>query len=138
MVKFEVNSFFDTYDRQKVPVITDNENPIDQLQSSFECCGTSSKYYWYKKLDYEGYKDHLPLSCCRKTVGNSPINSTIGITCGKNETLGSGIPFSRSCQRALNDFLKFYTGLLADILIFAAVLKIIAAYFAYAFAKVVQ
>ena len=115
MVRYNVNHSFDNYYTES------NENSsnveVDLLQSSFECCGTDSKQYWYSRKDY---KDHLPLSCCRKAVEyRGP--------CGATNVSDSEDPFNRGCQSALNDFLQLFTGLLAGILIFAAVIKPIAA-----------
>ena len=122
MVQFEVRGSFNLYKTGP-----DNESPVDLFQSSFECCGTYSKQYWYDKDNKQ-----LPLSCCRRAQFST--RESCGVL---PRDSSSGIPFPRSCQKALNDFLKFYTGLLADILIFAAVLKIIAAHVARALSKVV-
>ena len=126
MVRDGVNNSFDKY--KTGPKGNPIDGVVELLQSSFECCGTYSKQYWYNR----GYKE-LPLSCCRKAVEYS----TRG-TCGAVDVPGSEVPFNRGCQSALNDFLQLFTGLLAGILIFAAAIKIIAACFACALANAVQ
>lgn len=102
---------------------------VDFVQSSFECCGTFGKNYWYNRADYS---DRLPLSCCYRTVEYSAHG-----TCGATTRAGTAIPFNKSCTQALDDFLRLFTGLLAGILIFAASVKIIAACFACALANAV-
>ena len=112
MVRDGVNNSFDKYNTglQRNAI----DEVVDQLQSSLECCGTDSKQYWYSRKDY---KDHLPLSCCRKVVEYSG-------SCEARYVHETEVPFNRGCQSALNDFLKLFTGLLAGILIFAATIKI--------------
>jgi len=128
LVRDGVNKSFDRY---KTSATT---NPIDGVvdfvQSSFECCGTTGKNYWYEKPEW---RTRLPLSCCRRAVEYSTRGS-----CGEIDRPGTEQPFSQSCQTALDDFLRLFTGLLSGILIFAAAIKIIAACFACALANAVQ
>ena len=128
MVRSGVNKSFDGYKtgRQANPV----DGVVDFVQSSFECCGTNGKSYWYSRADFS---DHLPLSCCYKTVEYS----TVG-TCGATTRSGTGNPFTKGCTQALDDFLHLFTGILAGVLIFAASVKIIAACFACALANAVR
>ena len=114
MVRDGVKNAFDKYNTG--PNGNSIDEVVDLLQSSFECCGTDSKEYWYAK---DKYKNHLPLSCCRKAVEYSG-------SCGAKYVPETEVPFNRGCQSALNDFLKLFTGLIAGILIFAATIKTIA------------
>lgn len=128
MVRDGVNKSFDSYKTGKPgnPV----DGVVDFIQSSFECCGTTDKNYWYSRNDF---RDHLPLSCCYKAVEYSTLGS-----CGATTMTGTGTPFNKSCTQALDDFLHLFTGLLAGILIFAASVTIIASCFACALANAVQ
>lgn len=129
MVREGVDKSFDNYNRQKTNPI---DGVVDIVQSSFECCGTFGKNYWYARPQGD-YRDHLPMSCCKKAVEYSTRGS-----CGSSNTPGSEVPFNKSCSEALDDFLRLFTGLLAGILIFAAAIKIIAACFACALANAVK
>lgn len=128
LVRDGVNSSFNRY--KKGPKANPIDGVVDFVQSSFECCGTYGKQYWY---DREDYRDQLPLSCCHRATEYTTRGS-----CGDSNRPGSGTPFNKSCQDALDDFLRLFTGLLAGILIFAAAIKIIAACFACALANAVK
>jgi hypothetical protein len=105
------------------------DNPVngfvDILQFGLKCCGAESKRDWYAR----GFTS-APRSCCFDPLEtDSRKGSGLG-TCGNPLDSNTSEPFDQGCTKALDDFLRLFTGLLAGFLIFAGAIKIIAACFA--------